>query len=249
MKPYVLITRSLPEASQLMGAFTAWGYECLVEPMSTLELMREHIPPLVESVKQKPQALIFTSRNAVLAVKHVPELFSIPVLCVGDTTAAFAKENGFRQVSSANGNVHDLEQLVQRSCTPGKGRLLYLTGAHIAGHLQENLAKEGFSMERHVLYDTHPVAGFSVKTQEALRQRQVAIALFYSPRTAAIFEQQVIAQELKPYISSVALFCLSRAIAGAFSHLKWREIHYPPVPNTKSLLEIVQKFQFNRLSG
>lgn len=249
MKPYALITRSLPEASQLVDTLERLGYECLIEPMFTLKLQRENLAPLAHAAQKQVQALIFTSRNAVLAVKQLPELFAIPALCVGDTTAAFAKEMGFRQVTSASGNIHDLEQLICRDCSPKQGRLLYLTGTHIAGYLQNDLAAEGFHIERHVLYDTQPIPALSLKTQEALRKGQVALALFYSPRTASIFEQRALEQGLKAHISTISLFCLSRSIAGAFSHLKWMEIYYPPSPDTKSLLELVQKFQFNHLSG
>lgn len=245
MKPYALITRPLPEAAQLADFFATLGYDSLIEPMFTLETIQENVAALTLLPKHSIQAIIFTSRNAILAVKHLPELFSLPVLCVGDTTASFAKEVGFLRVTSAGGDIHDLEDLIKRLCAPQRGTLLYFTGTHVAGELQENLSSVGFTIERHTLYDTKAIPALSTQVQEALRNRQIALALFYSPRTAKIFETLVMDHGLKSYTSTIAMFCLSPAIAGAFNHLKWLTIHYPPSPNTKSLLELVQKFQFN----
>lgn len=247
-KPLALITRPLPEAKQLADFLASLGYDSIIEPMFTLETSDENVAYVSALPKENIQAIVFTSRNAVLAMKDASNLFFVPVLCVGDSTAAYAKHIGFVNAKSARGNIRDLENLIRQTCSPENGKLLYLTGLHIAGHLQESLTKSDYKVERHVVYETKPVPMLSDELQAALQQRQLSLALFYSPRTAKIFEQKLIEYQLVPFASTVDLFCLSRMIAGAFSHVKWLSIHYPELPNTNSLLELVQKFQFNHQS-
>lgn len=245
LRPLALITRPMPEAAILANHLATLGYSSIIEPMFTLESLPNALVSLETMLDAPIQAMLFTSRNAVLAAKRITRLHTIPALCVGDSTADFARQCGFTRVTSAGGDIYNLESLAKRVCAPERGKLLYLTGTHIAGNLQENLAANGFTVERYSIYDTKPVAALSTELQNALKQRHLALALFYSPRTAQIFEQRIIEAGLASITSSISLFCLSKSIASAFSHLKWLSIHYPSAPNTKSLLELVQKFQFN----
>ena len=142
----VAITRAQPEADRTAERVRALGHEAIVAPLITI------VPCGYDTSTQGAQAIIFTSSNGVRAFPDARGARDRIVLTVGDVTAAAAREAGFNDVRSADGDVRSLAALVKRELDPAKGKLIHIAGDHVAGDLGGELRAAGFSVERRLAY-------------------------------------------------------------------------------------------------
>jgi uroporphyrinogen-III synthase len=191
-----LVTRPRAEAMALAEALATRGIEAVIEPLLDIHYRDEPAPGLAGV-----QAVLCTSVNGVRALARLSGERDIALFAVGEASAARARGEGFAQVESAGGNVEDLARLVRQLLRPEAGRLLHVAGSDVAGDLAGLLREGGFAVERVVLYEARPVAGFSAPAIAALQSGLIDFALFFSPRTAAMFlrlaEQAGIAAALR----------------------------------------------------
>ncbi|HXP04463.1 MAG TPA: uroporphyrinogen-III synthase [Stellaceae bacterium] len=177
-----LITRPRAEAEALAVLLGERGIEAVIEPLIEIADGTMALPEL-----DGVQAILCTSANGVRAMARASVERRLPVFAVGDATAARARAEGFRHVESAGGDVEDLAYLVGRRLKPQDGKLLHIAGSTIAGDLAAALGAEGFTVERAVLYDASPAVALTSATVRAIGDGAFDFAVFFSPRTAAIF--------------------------------------------------------------
>jgi uroporphyrinogen-III synthase len=191
-----LVTRPPAEAMALAEALALRGIEAIIEPLLDIRYRDAPAPDLAGV-----QAVLCTSANGVRALARLSRERGVTLLAVGEATAARARQEGFVQVESAGGNVEDLARLARRVLRPEAGRLLHVAGSDVAGDLAGMLSETGFAVDRAVLYEARPVHSLSAPTTAALRSGLIDFALFFSPRTAAVFfrlaEQAGIGQTLR----------------------------------------------------
>ena len=178
-----LVTRPRAEATALAAALAGRGIAALLEPLLEIVYRDLGYPLDLAGV----QAVLCTSANGVRAFARLSQERALPLFAVGEATAARAQAEGFSDVHSAGGAVGDLVALVSGRLRPDAGRLLHVAGSLVAGDLSGELRARGFTVDRAVLYEARPVAALSAATVRALAAGIVDFALFFSPRTAAIF--------------------------------------------------------------
>jgi uroporphyrinogen-III synthase len=189
-------------------------------------------------------AILVTSANAAHAIaahKCKTALESVPVFAVGDRSAQAMREAGFTDVSSADGGVGDLAQLVGERMTPGAS-LLYLAGAERAGDLAAKLATRRFSVQTTVVYRAVAVDYLPPAATEALSQ-DIEGVLHYSRRTAEAYVKAarnvgMLESALKP-----AQYCLSAQIAEPLAEAGAPTIHVAPRPVEAALIELLHQKQ------
>ena len=86
----ILITRPREDAAALAEKLKARGHDVIVEPMLEIRPVAGAKVDL-----QGVQAVVFSSANGVRAFALAESRRDLPALCVGDTTAAAAREAGF----------------------------------------------------------------------------------------------------------------------------------------------------------
>jgi uroporphyrinogen-III synthase len=104
---HILVTRPKEDARRLVDALEARGHRVFSEPLLSIE---PQVDPAIDL--SGVQALVFTSVNCVRVFARRSAERSLPVLAVGEATAAEARELGFTAVESANGDVGDLADLI-----------------------------------------------------------------------------------------------------------------------------------------
>jgi uroporphyrinogen-III synthase len=222
-----LVTRPRTEAAELAEALAARGIAAIIEPLLEIHYRSEMAPDL-----GGVQAILCTSANGVRAV---------PLLAVGDSSAARARADGFTRVLSAGGAVGDLARLVRERLDPAAGRLLHVAGSIVAGDLAGMLRDDGFAVERAVLYEARPVAGFGADCVRALAAGIVDFALFFSPRTAAIFVRLADCAGVAEAMGLVTAVSLSAAADEGLGGLGFRERHIAPRPDQPGLLAALDR--------
>src|SRR5579864_3272658 len=98
----VLVTRPQPDAETTAASLRARGLEALLAPMLRFEPAAFH-----EDADTPYGAIIVSSANALRAIEsqlHGSRLLTLPLFAVGEHTAAFARNAGFKKVISAGGD-------------------------------------------------------------------------------------------------------------------------------------------------
>ena len=181
--PVALVTRPRKEAEGLAAALAARGIAAVIEP-----LLQIHFRVPEELELDGVQAVLCTSGNGVRALARATGERGVTILAVGDATASRARAAGFTAVESAAGNVaRSRPARERRGSTREHGRLLHVAGDVVAGDLVAALREAGFAVERRILYEARPASALSPAAVGALRDGEIDLALFFSPRTAAIF--------------------------------------------------------------
>jgi uroporphyrinogen-III synthase len=96
------------------------------------------------------------------------------------------------------------------------------------------LARAGFTYRREALYEALPARALSAETAQMVGKGEIAIATFFSPRTAATFANVVLDQGVAPGLRATTAVCLSAAVAEALGTLSWARVVVAdrPTPET-----------------
>ena len=236
-----LVTRPRAEAEGLAQALAERGIEAIVEPLLDIHYRDGPAPDLAGI-----QAILCTSANGVRALARLSPERELPLLAVGDATAARARAEGFTRVESAGGNVEDLARLVCDRLRPGNGRLCHVAGSEVAGDLVGMLRDHGFSIDRAVLYEARPAASLSAAAVRSLGAGIVDFALFFSPRSAAIFLSLAERAELADALRTVTAVSISAAADAAFRAAVFRERRIAEAPTEPALLSALDRLLAER---
>src|SRR5437762_6648666 len=231
-----LVTRPRAEAMALAEALARRGIEAVIEPLLDIRYRDEPAPDLAGV-----QAVLCTSANGVRALARLSRERDVALLAVGEATAARARGEGFAQVESAGGNVEGLAQLVRRRLRPEAGRLLHVAGSDVAGDLAGLLREAGFAVERVVLYEARPVAGFSAPAIAALQSGLIDFALFFSPRTAGVFARLAGQAGIGAALRGVAAVSISAAADRALGELAFASRLVANRPDQEGLLAVLDR--------
>jgi uroporphyrinogen-III synthase len=238
-----LVTRPREDAAALGAALAARGVGALIEPMMQIRFRAAAID--LGGV----QAVLCTSANGVRALAQVTGERGVPLFAVGDATAVRARAEGFACVASARGDAGDLVLLATERLRPQDGPLVHVSGSAVAGDLVAELGARGFAVERSVLYEARPVPALSVAAKSALSAGEINFALFYSPRTAAIFRRLAEAAGVARSCGTVIALSISAAADKALDALPWRERRIAERPDQLALLDLLDGVLAERRHG
>jgi uroporphyrinogen-III synthase len=231
-----LVTRPRAEAAELAEALAARSIAAIIEPLLEIHYRDGPTPDLAGV-----QAILCTSANGVRALARLSGERAVKLFAVGDSSAARARDDGFARVESAGGSLGDLVRLVRERLDPAAGRLLHVAGSVVAGDLVGTLRADGFAVDRTVLYKARPAAGLGADCVRALAAGIVDFALFFSPRTAAIFARLIDRAGLAQAVGRVTAVSLSAAADKSLGTLGFRERHIAVRPDRAGLLAALDR--------
>ncbi len=228
----VLVTRPGTDGEALMARLTELGYDSLHEPLLLVNFLDG---PDIDT--HGVQAYLATSSNGVRALLNRNPDLSIPLCAVGDATANTARELGFAQVHSAEGEVGALAALAKNMLDPKSGALYHAAGSVQAGLLKENLETAGFECRRHVLYKSETAKSLSPEVIAGIKSGAIDTVLLYSARTAETFVKLLRKARLVRAAKHLTLICLSPAVMEKTNGLSWQERIVAKAPTQDSLFE------------
>jgi uroporphyrinogen-III synthase len=236
-----LVTRPRGEAVALAEALDSRGIEAIIEPLLDIRY-RDEAPPDLAGV----QAVLCTSANGVRALARVSVERGISLFAVGEATAERARAEGYLRVESAGGNVEELARLACERLLPGRGGLLHVAGSDVAGDLAGMLRDAGFAVDRLVLYEARPAARLSAPTVAALRNGLVDFALFFSPRTAAVFARLAEQAGVSAALRTVTAVSISAAADRGLGDLAFGRRIIAETPDQQGLLRALDRLLAER---
>jgi uroporphyrinogen-III synthase len=219
----VLITRPEPGGSETATRVAALGYRPVAAPLPAAERLH---------------AILVTSGNAIpsLPASHR----HLPLLAVGAATAARARDAGFTQVNSADGDANALAELAARSCDPRAGPLLLASGRGQGEGLAADLRARGFRVVRRVVYVASPASALPDVARHAFASGGLEAALFFSAETARQCVRLLQAARLREAVRSVNALAIGQAAAVALQALPWRRICVAARPNQDAMLALLR---------
>lgn len=228
----VWVTRAQPGAAATAGRLRALGFEPLVAPLITVETVADDPVDLTGVV-----ALAFTSANGVAAFSGQCPARALPVFAVGAATAEAARNVGFVQVSSADGDVDALAALIAAR-GPHLGAVLYPGPAEAAGDLVGALAQRGVLSRRLVVYRS--VDRFPDDATAALIPTLDAV-LLHAPRAARTLASWLRSHPTANLMApNLTALCLSANVAAPLAGLALAAVRVASAPVEDALLALLE---------
>lgn len=228
----VLVTRPAPGAEETAGRLTALGFTPVLAPMLAIEPLRPSLPG-----PDRLQALVVASGNALAGLS--PGFQALPLLAVGDATAARACAAGFALVYSAGADAAALAALAGRLCRPAAGPLLLAAGAGQGARLAAALRALGFRVIRRAVYRARPATALPEAAAAALADGEIGAALFFSAETARAFVRCVRAAGLAGSLAGVEAIVIGEPAAEALRGLPFRRVRVALRPNQTEMLALL----------
>ncbi len=206
------VTRTRPAADESAENWRAAGFETLVEPLLKIQLVAHKPLP-------KTDVVIFTSKNGVDHVLCGGQR----AICVGDATAAHARQAGFSDVISVDGTSADVTAWV-RANMDRKRTITHVSGWHVRGSIIEDLLADGYPARRVKVYRSIP--------RPVWPEIRADIVALYSPLAAQVFAELAKGGTL----SGLSAICISQAAADELAGLSLKSVLIASRPREDELI-------------
>jgi uroporphyrinogen-III synthase len=225
---FIWVTRSAPYNFLTGHHLRAAGHKPLIIPVLTIR------PWPHATVMHPPAALIFTSVHGVQQQQVDRRFVDLPVFTVGRRTAMAAREAGYRAISSADGDVSDLERLIVDRL-PAGATLLHFSAAEPAGNLPAALERHGLSVRQIIVYES-----------EDAETETLGPALAALPWIDGILVHSAKAgRRIAPFIADCGrhwngtIHCISAAAAAPLREVTDRPVLVAATPDEQAMLALV----------
>ena len=149
---------------------------------------------------------------------------NIKCFCVGNATELLAKEKGFQNIFSAEGNVNNLKEIILQNFKSSEGKLLYMSGETITFELDKFLISEGLKVERVINYSSDPIEKFNEILIDELKNNVPDIVYIYSQNSAISFKNLIKNYNLQNHWMNTNLMCISEKTSSVLNDIKWKKI-------------------------
>jgi uroporphyrinogen-III synthase len=231
----LLVTRPDPQGEQTAVLLRARGHEVAVAPLLRIETFN------ADFGGGPWTAVAVTSANAIRAVvthKRHGEVCALPMFVIGQRTAQAARDAGFANGVSADGDAGDLAALIAGSLPAGSS-LLYLAGEDRATDLAAALAPLRISVQTVVVYRAVAQDALSDDALDRLTAGTIDGVLHFSRRSAATFVTTTSAGTGWNNSLKCHHFCLSMQVAEPLVQAGAKHIHVAATPDEAAVLDLV----------
>ena len=216
---HILLTRPLEDIEELILKFKKLGH--IVSHMPVIKIEKINYKSINFS---EFNGIIFTSSNAIkyLDTKLIDK--NKICFCVGSVTEKKARNSGFQNVISADGNVSNLKELILQNFNPSSGKLLYISGEVITSKLDQDLISNGYDVKRIINYTAKSIENLDEKFIQSLKQAMPDIVYIYSQNSALSFLKLIKNYNLGDFWMNTNLMCISEKTSSVLNEIKWKKI-------------------------
>jgi uroporphyrinogen-III synthase len=238
----MLVTRPEPDAHDTALRLAALDIEAVTAPLLIARTLPTSLPEptgFAAMAASSAAALRALEARGALAPYRGLKLFA-----VGDKTARVAREHGFAQVVSCNGNFAGMVEAIAHSRLSGP--VFYPAARDQSGDLARSLAPYGVMVITTQIYAMDAASSLPEAVVTGLRDGSISAALFYSRRTAATFV--AIAKELLDLRERrrLGVLCLSEAIAEPLIEAHFVRAGLADTPSEEAMMRLALSFARDR---
>ncbi len=216
---HILLTRPIEDSQELILKLQLSGHKISHLPVIKIDKVNYD-----EINHSDYDGIIFTSSNAVknLNCKNIDK--NIYCFSVGSATEKSARNIGFQNVFSADGNVNNLKEIILQNFDKKKGKLLYVSGETISSNLDKDLISEGYSIKRLINYKVLPNEKFDPNFMKELKSSMPDIVYVYSQNSAKSLLNIIKKYELVDCCMNTNLMCIGEKTSSILNEVKWKKI-------------------------
>jgi len=216
---HILLTRPIEDSQELILKLQLSGHKISHLPVIKIDKVNYD-----EINHSDYDGIIFTSSNAVknLNCKNINK--NIYCFSVGSATEKSARNIGFQNVFSADGNVNNLKEIILQNFDKKKGKLLYVSGETISSNLDKDLISEGYSIKRLINYKVLPNEKFDPNFMKELKSSMPDIVYVYSQNSAKSLLNIIKKYELVDCCMNTNLMCIGEKTSSILNEVKWKKI-------------------------
>ena len=232
-----IVTRPRADGAVFAAALAERGIGAVLAPALRIVARAD---PTAGAALADAQAVLLTSANGARALATTATRRRLPVVAVGDATAAAARAAGFVDTRSVDGDSAALAAFCAARFDPASGPLIHVGGVHTAGGLGRAVTRDGFRYARLALYDAVAAETLPEAAATALRSGEADATALFSPRSARIFAALAHKARLDSALAAVDAFCLSDAVAASATEAaRWRRVAVSARPRADSLCALM----------
>ncbi len=229
----LLLTRAIEDAARTRAGLVLAGHSVLTSPIIAVLRINAAWPTGVVD------ALVATSGHAFSALGHEPSPEArrlMPLLLVGQRTAAVARENGFVGPSLVAANATELAVAITH-LRHRPTRLVYIAGLNRKADLEATLTIIGQTMDVIEVYEAKEATALSQAAIEAIWTGGLDGVLHFSRRSADLFI--ALARSHDVAVSALNHFCLSEDVAAPLRDAGCSAVAVAEAPSEAALLALV----------
>ena len=216
---HILLTRPLEDSKDLIMRFKELGHQVSHLPVITIE-KKDYEDPNYNEFK----GIIFTSSNAIKNLDISKINKDIFCFCVGNATEKIAKEKGFQNIFTAEGNVSNLKEIILQNFDPKNGNLIYVSGELVSYDLEKELKYEGYYVKRIINYSVNSNEKLSDEFVGQLKNSIPEIVFIYSENSARSYLSLLKKYNLIDNWMDTNLMCLGEKSSAVLNEIKWKKI-------------------------
>jgi uroporphyrinogen-III synthase len=228
----VLVTRPEPGASRTAVLLEARGHTAVLAPLMRIK------PSDASPPERAFDAMVITSANALAAMRDVAR--TLPVLAVGERTAAVARAMGFADVRAAGGDRNALARLA-RDGIPARQRLLLAVGRDRKADTADLLSAAGHEVTTWIAYAAEAVDTLPLAMRAGLLDASVDAALHFSLRSASLALGLARQADVAPALLSRLNVCLSADVAAPLKEAGATRIVCAKSPDEAALMAALEQ--------
>jgi uroporphyrinogen-III synthase len=225
----VLVIRPEPDAESTAEALRARGHTPLITPLLTVRFT-----PGPALTLEGIDGVLATSANGVRALAKRTTRRDVPVFAVGRQSAEAALAAGFLRVESADGDAAALADAVPRWLA--SGTLFHAAGGNSRSNLADALTAKGYAVRHQVLYEVSAATQLPPQAVEALKAGALDAVLFFSPMSAAVFWDCVVAAGREQAVGRLIGVCISAATAKRLPQNAFADLRLAEKPDQEAML-------------
>ena len=216
---HILFTRPLDDCAEMILKFNSLGHKVSHLPLLNISIVDYNLKDFSDY-----KGIIFTSANAVkfLNLKNVDK--KLVCFCVGLATEKKARNFGFQNVITAEGNVENLKELILRNFDKKNGKLIYVSGETISVDLDKLLIGEGYNIKRIVNYRSEQNQNFDENFVKELKLNIPDIVYIYSQNSALSLLNFIKIYQMESLWMNTNLMCIGEKTSSILNEIKWKKI-------------------------
>lgn len=234
----VLVTRPEPGAGRTADALRKAGFVPVLFPLTEIEALT--VDEDAVSAARAATAIAATSINAVGQAPQplVDVLAGKPLFAVGDATAEAARNRGFADVRSADGDAAALARLI--GTDTGRGAIIVcLCGRVRTGDLETELEKAGRRCAIIETYDVNKVSCITDKWLKCADSDPIDAVLIHSAAAAAAFNRLSAGAQSAQGLDKAAIVAISPRVARVLRTGSSTPVLHPEAPRDDAMIAIL----------
>ncbi len=217
---YVLLTRPEEDCQEITSK--------IIVPTISSPLIKIKQSIETVTIPKKTTDLIVTSARVFEMVKNIKTMIKIPVWCVGEATAAAAKEAGFETIFQVNRSAQEILERIVNECPKESSYFVHICGSVVHVDLADALTKLGYHANRIIIYTTEAADVLTPQAEAVMSAGLVQQMPFFSLRTAEVFIDIAQKSDWAENISKITALAHSDAIARTLNQLSWKRVIVVP---------------------